>query len=531
MTKKESNTKKKPIDKNKGGRPKLELDEKLFGELCALQCTKIEICESLNMTAKTLDRLMKEVYDSSFSLIYKQKRASGYTSLRRSQFKLSETNPALSIFLGKNYLKQSDNGVLDEVDEDEIRTIPAREISNIFVKNYHSCNNNTNITINRGGTSSTKTISLAQMAMEFLLTGKVGEKEGKEFDIIGDTLPFVKSTAMKEFWKYADNYGLTPLFHHKKTEKQVLYKDRVLNYFSADDEKKVKGRRRDFVHLPEGDSLTFEIFKQIQMRTNCHTFIDFNPDNEFCYINEELEKKRMIDVGDVEVIQSSYLDNPFLNDKIKGEIELLRKSDPEYWQIFGLGNYGSIAGLIFKNWEPYSELPEKEFIEFYGLDLGHSNSQTAMIRIRWEVGTANLYLSECFYQLGLGYAAAVGNVMENNPENLEVFSDSNESRLVGEMRRGGINIFTPKKEVLFGISLVQSFKLFVHEDSPNLLKEFKYYKWVLKSGKRINAPLKFLDHLMDALRYGVTGFVGMHGKRYDIIESIIKTARLISKKK
>ncbi len=825
---------------NKGGRPETKLNKVEFEKLCSIQCTKLEICDYLDTTDKTLEKWCVKTYGKGFSEVFKLKRGKGKVSLRRSQWQMSEKVPAMNIWLGKNYLKQSDDGLKEDLETEKVYNIPAKEVSNLFIKNYHSCNNDTNITINRGGTScfyknqkvvlngcskeisnikrgdfvlswneklnkseykevanvfkyknqketfevilnngskiistsdhkfysrggcyslkhilylfykkngesyardmesnskffkirsintwklkvnelqkhwesaklktsnikrrlyanndfrrfwkvlfvestqvysyniswenrtkrsepykwyknrqrsqkfrdsnqiresgtrlqawfnraktrfakwngeangetskrnqsnskrtrallwtertirkirsfassnkrdsnkakeylasllnvndissfrkvkedyvydieikdnhnyyldcgknilvhnSTKTVSLAQIAMQFLLTGKIGVKEGKEFDIIGSTLPFVKSTAMKEFWKYAELYGLVDLFQHRKTEKQVLYKDRTLNYFSVDNEEKVRGRRRDFAHIPEADTINYDIFKQIQMRTNCHTFLDFNPSDEFCYINEELEKKRAKVVNDVKVIQSSYLDNPFLNDKIISEIELLKTTDKEYWQIFGLGNYGSVAGLIFTNWQTYDELPDKEFIEFYGLDLGYSNSKTAMAKVLWEKKTNNLYIKECFYQTGLNYVETEKNVRANNPENKEVYSDSSESRLVGHLLTSGVNVYTPKKEVLYSISLLQSFNLFIDKDSLNLIKEIKHYKWMKKAGHRVNEPLKYLDDLIDALRYATIGFISTHGSTNKILTNMVKQAKTISGKK
>ena len=96
------------VKKNKGGRPKAEVDFDQFEKLCALQCTKLEICDYLNITDKTLDRLIKAKYKMSFSEIFKIKRGKGKIALRRFQWRLAETNPAMAIFLGKNYLEQSD---------------------------------------------------------------------------------------------------------------------------------------------------------------------------------------------------------------------------------------------------------------------------------------------------------------------------------------------------------------------------------------------------------------------------------------
>jgi phage terminase large subunit len=520
--------------KNKGGRPKRIFDEKEWKEfenLCRFQCTKLEVCDWFNVDDKTLENLINEKYGKGFSEVFKEKRGKGKVSLRRNQWKLSESNATMGIWLGKNYLDQSDNGVkISDVEGSGI-TVPATKISNIFIKNYHSCRNDKNITINRGGTSSTKTVSLGQIAMEFLLTGRIGEKTGKEMDIVGQTLPQLKATILKEFWKYANDYGFDKLFEHKKTDKQIKLGERIINYFSVDDEQKVKGRRRDFLVIAEADGITYDTFRQLQLRTNLHTFLEFNPDNEFIWINEELEKTRQNEVGDIVVIQSNYLDNPFLNDKIIAEIELLKTIDEEYWQIFGLGNYGSVAGLIFKDWEIYEELPEKKFITFYGLDLGYSNSQTALIEIKWEVGTINLYLKECFYETGLDYGTVVDKIQNFNKDNEPTFSDSNESRMVGTIRKAGINVFTPPKEVLKSIALLQSFNLFVDSGSPNLIKELKHYKWLKKNGVRLNEPVKFLDHLIDSLRYGILGFINMIAPKYKVLKSVVKSAETITKEK
>lgn len=90
------------------GRPKIEIDKEQFEELCKIQCTQAEICAVLGITDKTLTNWCKKTYKKSFSEIFKEKRAGGFASLRRTQFALANDNAAMAIFLGKNYLGQSD---------------------------------------------------------------------------------------------------------------------------------------------------------------------------------------------------------------------------------------------------------------------------------------------------------------------------------------------------------------------------------------------------------------------------------------
>lgn len=99
--------------KNKGGRPLKEIDRKLFENLCAIQCTRDEICSCLEITDKTLDSWCKRTYGEGFSATYAKKRERGKMSLRRAQFKLAEKNAAMAIWLGKQYLDQAETASVD----------------------------------------------------------------------------------------------------------------------------------------------------------------------------------------------------------------------------------------------------------------------------------------------------------------------------------------------------------------------------------------------------------------------------------
>lgn len=90
-------------------RPKADIDRKQFENLCAMQCTEVEICDWFQVTDKTLSSWCRRTYGKSFSDIFRQKRGTGKISLRRSQWKLAEKSTAMAIWLGKQYLGQKDN--------------------------------------------------------------------------------------------------------------------------------------------------------------------------------------------------------------------------------------------------------------------------------------------------------------------------------------------------------------------------------------------------------------------------------------
>lgn len=91
------------------GRPRKEIKQKEFENLCGIQCTKLEICAFFDVTDKTLESWCKRTYHSGFSEVFSQKRGMGKISLRRKQWQLAEKSASMAIFLGKQYLGQRDN--------------------------------------------------------------------------------------------------------------------------------------------------------------------------------------------------------------------------------------------------------------------------------------------------------------------------------------------------------------------------------------------------------------------------------------
>lgn len=103
------------------GRPRKEIDKKIFENLCGLQCTLEEIAGVFDCSADTIERWCKREYGETFADVYKKHSAKGKMSLRRTQFKLAEKSAAMAIFLGKNYLGQKDSII--ETDEKTLQAV------------------------------------------------------------------------------------------------------------------------------------------------------------------------------------------------------------------------------------------------------------------------------------------------------------------------------------------------------------------------------------------------------------------------
>ena len=90
------------------GRPQINIDEDNFKKLCGLQCTLPEIASFFNCSEDTIERWCKRELKMNFAEAFKKYSASGKISLRRWQYKMAEHNCAMAIFLGKNWLGQTD---------------------------------------------------------------------------------------------------------------------------------------------------------------------------------------------------------------------------------------------------------------------------------------------------------------------------------------------------------------------------------------------------------------------------------------
>lgn len=108
-------------------RPRKELNQQDFEKLCALQCTMREILYFFDVSDKTLTNWCRQTYGKRFSEIFRIKRQAGYISLRRKQFELAEKSPAMAIFLGKQYLGQTDKDVWQRRQDEKLLELKEKK--------------------------------------------------------------------------------------------------------------------------------------------------------------------------------------------------------------------------------------------------------------------------------------------------------------------------------------------------------------------------------------------------------------------
>lgn len=108
-------------------RPRIEIDKEQFEKLCSLQCALVEFASFFNCSEDTIERWCQRTYKQDFAEVFALKRGVGKISLRRAQFRMAETNASMAIWLGKQYLGQTEKQevTIATQDDDTIRAMDA----------------------------------------------------------------------------------------------------------------------------------------------------------------------------------------------------------------------------------------------------------------------------------------------------------------------------------------------------------------------------------------------------------------------
>ena len=126
-------------EKNKGGRPTKPIDYPKLDAMCAIHCTGEECASILSVSYEHLNNQLKRDGHSGFLEYFRIKGSSGKMSLRRKQHEQAMSgNSVMLIWLGKQWLGQSDKQVIDNTSSDG--TMTPRDTSQAVLealKNKH----------------------------------------------------------------------------------------------------------------------------------------------------------------------------------------------------------------------------------------------------------------------------------------------------------------------------------------------------------------------------------------------------------
>lgn len=361
----------------------------------------------------------------------------------------------------------------------------------IFEKNWSALQEKgVRFVINEGGSRSSKTYSLCQMVIVYCL-----QNPNKVVSVIRKTFPALRATVMRDFLEILKDLDIYEKTNHNMSENIYRFPNgSIVEFFSVDDEQKIRGRKRDIAWCNEANELFYDDFTQLNMRTETKLIFDYNPSDSSSWLYE-LPKDESI------LIKSTYKDNPFLPETIKRQIEDLKRTDEALYQIYALGEKAISKSNIYSNWTFIKHRPAKFTSYVYGLDFGY-NHPTALMRVYWRDN--DIFIEPVIYESYLTTTNLIEKMkILNVEENVEILADYSRPEIIQEMNNSGFNVLNANKVVKKGIDNVKSFGVFCEEDQ-RIKKEYENYKWKKIGDNITDEPIKLYDDAMDAVRYATT---------------------------
>jgi len=357
----------------------------------------------------------------------------------------------------------------------------------------HLIDSQSKIVVEQGGTRSGKTYNI----LLYIIFYYCQKNKGKTVTICRKTFPAVRSSVMRDFTDILKEHNLYNEDDHNKSNSEYTLNTNLVEFISVDQPQKIRGRKRDLLFINEANELDFEDWQQLVFRTQEKIILDYNPSDEYHWIYDKVLTR-----DDVEFYKTTYKDNPFLNISIKDEIERLRDTDEQYWQIYGLGEKGISKSTIF-NYHEVSKIPDDAEFVSYGADAGYTNDPSTLVSVYRK--DYNLYIKEHLYRTMMTTQDLHNHFKQVGVERNIIYFDSAEPRLISELRRMGNNVQPSVKgrdSINAGIDLLKRFKIHITSDSHNAIMEFRNYKWQEdRSGKLLNKPIDKNNHIIDACRY------------------------------
>lgn len=271
--------------------------------------------------------------------------------------------------------------------------------------------------------------------------------------------------------------------------------------------------------LEEATEFTQDDFNQIDLRIrdpfapNQQLFLSFNPVSKanWCYLqffkpNPELEEFR----SRVLVVHTNYKDNTRLPQSYVDALLLMAATNPVYYKIYALGEFGSLDKLIYNNWQSFDFNPSLiRGQPLCGLDFGYTNDPTAFTASTLVPAENRIYVFKEWGGTGYLNDQIAAEIKKMGFAKSVIIADAAEQKSIDEIKQQGIYRIKPcvkgQGSVLQGIQKLQQYELIVHPDCIEVINELQNYAWEKDraTNEYINKPQDKYNHYLDSLRYSL----------------------------
>ncbi|MFY3647735.1 PBSX family phage terminase large subunit [Achromobacter xylosoxidans] len=247
-------------------------------------------------------------------------------------------------------------------------------------------------------------------------------------------------------------------------------------------------------------------------------WVTFNPDNE-----DDPTYQRFVanPPENAIVVQMNYMDNPYLPDVLREEMEYLKRIDYEAYLHVWEGMPRTISdAIIFSGRYRVEAFPDDLYKTagrlFYGADFGFAQDPSTLIRSF--IKDKKLYIEYEAWGVGVEIDE-LAQLYDSLPDsrNWPIKADSARPETISYMRRQGFSIAAADKwpgSVEDGIAHLKGFEeIIIHPRCRKTIEEARLYSY--KVDRQTNEVLPIIvdkhNHCWDAIRYSLDGYIQSRG--------------------
>lgn len=358
-----------------------------------------------------------------------------------------------------------------------------------------------------GGAGSGKSHKVARKVLLRILSEK------HNFLIVRKVDRTIKRSVFALIKALISQWGLSQEFSINLTDKTIIYKPTgsQIIFSGLDDVEKLKSIEGvTSIWIEEATELLQEDFEQLDLRLRGNLGVlkqitlTLNPISEQHWIKRIFFDDPMPNVF---TLKTTYLDNTFIDDEYKEVLESKKKTNPRYYNIYALGNWGTAEGLIFQN--VTQRIIREEEINgldcIQGLDFGYTNDPSAFNQSFIDIKNKKLFIYDGFYRKGMSNSAIAQKIKDMLLHRHLTTADSAEPKSIDSIKHKGVRIVGARKgkdSINTGIDFLLDYEIILNAHLIEFMVEFNNYSWLIdKNNKTTNKPVDDWNHFIDGLRY------------------------------
>ena len=271
--------------------------------------------------------------------------------------------------------------------------------------------------------------------------------------------------------------------------------------------------------LEEATEFCADDFSQVDLRvrdpyaSGQQIILSFNPVSKanWCYLWFFADNPEMMELRrNVNIIKTNYLHNRFLPQAYIDTLLRMKETNPVYYTIYALGEFGSLEKLVYNNWQVMDfDAKSIKGQLLCGCDFGYTNDPTAFVASLLVPAENRIYVFQEWGGTGFLNNQIAQAISGLGFAKSTIICDSAEQKSIDELRQMGLRNAKPsvkgKGSVLQGIQKLQQYELIIHPSCVNIKEELENYSWTKdkQTNEYINEPIDKWNHYLDALRYSL----------------------------